>query len=198
LVGEAMRLTQLLISNDETNDPAARALMAIMCFHSSRFDARTSESGEMILYDHQDESRWNQELIARGVYWLNQSSTGDSYTTYHLEATIAYWHTNKTESNDKWENILQLYNSLLQLQYTPIAALNRTYALYRTTNASVALKEAHKLKLEGNRFYHALLAELYTGVDRALAIIQIEKAIDLTTSTSERNSLINKLNRINS
>src|SRR5258706_460231 len=37
---EAMRLTNLLIENDQTNKPSANALLSLMCFHSSRFDAR--------------------------------------------------------------------------------------------------------------------------------------------------------------
>ncbi|HEY9195771.1 MAG TPA: sigma-70 family RNA polymerase sigma factor, partial [Mucilaginibacter sp.] len=44
---EAMRLTYLLLENESTNLPETNALMALMCFHSSRFDARTDEHGEM-------------------------------------------------------------------------------------------------------------------------------------------------------
>jgi RNA polymerase sigma factor (sigma-70 family) len=113
---EAMRLTQLLIENDHTNHPAVRALLAMMCFHSSRFAARTSETGQVILYSDQDESLWNHELIARGIYWLRQASEGENYSIYHLEAAIAYWHTNKSDVKEKWENILQMYNRLLQVE----------------------------------------------------------------------------------
>ena len=177
---EAMRLTQLLIENQQTNHPAARALLAMMCFHSSRFAARTSDTGQVILYSDQDEKQWNHELISRGVYWLHQAAGGESYSIYHLEAAIAFWHTNKSDSSEKWENILQLYNRLLQLEYSPITALNRTYALYKTKGRVVAINEATKLGLEGNRFYHALLGELYTGYDNSLAREQFQNAINLT------------------
>ncbi|MDX6189512.1 DUF6596 domain-containing protein [Flavobacterium sp. Fl-318] len=56
LCAEAMRLTYLLISNKNTNLPETNALMALMCFHSSRFEARTAENGEIILYVDQDQS----------------------------------------------------------------------------------------------------------------------------------------------
>jgi RNA polymerase sigma factor (sigma-70 family) len=194
LAVEAMRLTQLLIENNHTNHPAVRALLAMMCFHSSRFAARTSETGQVILYSEQDESLWNHELIARGVYWLRQSSEGESYSIYHLEAAIAYWHTNKSDLKEKWENILQLYNRLLQVEYSPVAALNRTYALYKVKGKTVAIAEAIKLNLEGNRFYHALLGELYTGTDNLMAREQFQKAINLTRASSEKDSLERKLN----
>ena len=193
---EAMRLTQLLIENKNTNHPTVKALLAMMCFHSSRFAARTSNTGQVVLYSDQDEGQWNYELISRGVYWLHQASGGESYSIYHIEAAIAFWHTNKSDSKEKWENILQLYNRLLQVEYSPIAALNRTYALYKTKGKAIAIEEATKLGLEGNRFYHALLGELYTGIDNPVAREQFQKAINLTITFAERESLERKLEQI--
>jgi RNA polymerase sigma-70 factor (ECF subfamily) len=77
-----------------------------------------------VLYDDQDTGLWNKELIAQGEYFLNKASRGNKLSKYHLEAGIAYWHTIKADSKEKWENILQLYNHLLQLEYSPVAALN--------------------------------------------------------------------------
>jgi RNA polymerase sigma-70 factor (ECF subfamily) len=71
---EAMRLTYLLIENQTTSVPAVKALYALMCFHASRFDARENERGEAVLYHEQDDSRWDQELIKKGTYFLNMSS----------------------------------------------------------------------------------------------------------------------------
>ena len=49
-----MRLTYMLIENEQTNLPNVNALFALMCFHSSRFDARKGKNGEIILYQEQD------------------------------------------------------------------------------------------------------------------------------------------------
>ena len=49
LCEEAMRLTSMLIGNDQTNQPKVNALYSLMCFHSSRFAARKNEKGEMIM-----------------------------------------------------------------------------------------------------------------------------------------------------
>jgi RNA polymerase sigma-70 factor (ECF subfamily) len=61
-----MRLTNMLIENEQTNQPKVNALYSLMCFHSSRFAARKNEKGEIVLYHDQDESLWNQELIIKG------------------------------------------------------------------------------------------------------------------------------------
>ena len=124
-----MRLNYLLLKNESTNIPIVNALMSLMYFHSSRFDARISEKGGTILYEEQDKSLWNNELIAKGNYFLIESAKAQEITKYHSEASIAYWHCTKLDSKDKWQNILQLYNKLLLIDYSPIVALNRTYAL---------------------------------------------------------------------
>ncbi|MGN6510262.1 MAG: DUF6596 domain-containing protein [Chitinophaga sp.] len=113
---EAMRLSYLLIEQPQTDRPAVNALLALMCFHSSRFDARMNDTGGIILYGEQDETRWNRELIERGEYYLNRAAGGPALTRYHLEAAIAYWHTHKEDSAEKWNNILDLYNQLLILE----------------------------------------------------------------------------------
>jgi RNA polymerase sigma factor (sigma-70 family) len=166
---EAMRLTYMLIENEQTNQPEVNALLALMCFHSSRFEARKNKSGEIILYDEQDESIWNLELISKGVFYLNQASTGDRISKYHVEANIAWWLTVKTDSVEKWETILDLYNQLLIVEYSPVAALNRTFALSKVKGKETAIREAEKLNLTTNRFYFMLLGKLYKGLNNAKA-----------------------------
>ncbi|MFC6103559.1 RNA polymerase sigma factor [Olivibacter domesticus] len=186
LCAEAMRLTYLLVENQMTNKPAVNALLALMCFHSSRFDARTNDSGEMILYQDQDETRWNSELIEQGKYYLNRASTGNELTKYHLEAGIAYWHTHKEDSEEKWENILQLYNHLILLAYSPIAAMNRTFALAKTSGKEVAIIEAEKLNLTDNHFYYSLLGNLYSGLDNKKAYAHYQAALALARSPGDK------------
>jgi len=113
---EAMRLIRLLIDNRLTDTPATKALYALMCFHASRFDSRQNELGESILYDEQDDSRWDKTLIAEGSNVLNLASVGDVVSRFHLEAGIAYWHTRKEDSLEKWTNLLELYNLLLVVE----------------------------------------------------------------------------------
>ena len=196
LCAEAMRLTYLLAENPGTNKPAVNALLALMCFHSSRFDARLNESGEAILYQDQDETLWNKELIRTGEYFLDQASTGDVLTKYHLEAGIAYWHTQKADTPEKWKSILQLYNSLLILEYSPIAALNRTFALAKVNGKEAAIPEAEKLQLSDNHFYYSLLGTLYTDIDNNIALQHFKTALSLASSPVDRQTITKNIERL--
>ncbi len=183
---EAMRLTYLLIENEVTNQPDVNALLSLMCFHASRFEARKNKNGEPVLYEEQDENLWNTELINKGIYFLNKASTGNEISKYHIEASIAYWHTIKTDTKEKWESVLQLYNRLLMIEYSPIVALNRTFALSKTQGKKAAIVEAEKLQLTGNHFYYALLGELYKNVDNAKAKYNFEKAYALAKTQTDK------------
>ena len=190
---EAMRLTYLLVENEQTNKPAANALLSLMCFQASRFDSRHNPNGEIVLYQDQDTDLWNQELIAKGEYFLNRGSHGTQISKYHLEAGIAYWHTLKADTNEKWECILQFYNQLLLIEYSPIAALNRTYALAKVNGKKEAIVEAEKINLSDNHLYHSLLGELYTDVDNTKAISHFQDALTLTKSTADKTLISNKI-----
>lgn len=191
---EAMRLNYFLIENKSTNIPIVNALMALMCFHASRFEARTNQIGEPILYDQQDKSLWNEELIAKGNFYLIQSAKGSELTKYHLEANIAYWHSSKIENPKKWSHILQAYNQLLLIEYSPITALNRTFALAQVRGKQTAIIEAEKLKLVNNHFYYSLLGYLYTDIDNAKAISNFEKALQKAKTNHDKSILNKKIN----
>jgi RNA polymerase sigma-70 factor (ECF subfamily) len=162
---EAIRLCTMLVENDATNKPQVNALMALMCFHTSRFQARTGPTGALILYNEQDAGLWNQDLISKGGYFLQRAAMGNQLSRYHLEAGIAYWHTQKEDSTEKWERILDYYDRLLQICDSPAAALNRIYALSKAKGKEAAIREAEKLSFTDNHFYYALLGELYLDID---------------------------------
>jgi RNA polymerase sigma-70 factor (ECF subfamily) len=190
---EAMRLCHMLVNHPPTDKPQVNALLALMCFHASRFEARINSRGEIVLYEDQDEMLWNGELIAQGVQFLNRAASGDTLSKYHLEATIAYWSTKKSDTPQKWETILQLYNRLLQLEYSPIAALNRTFALAKANGKAAAIAEALKLGLTHSPYYFALLGELYTGINRPKALENFRRALDLAKSPADQQTMRRKM-----
>lgn len=67
---EAIRLAFILTKNQLTDTSQVNALLALMCYQSSRLDARTSDKGEVILFKDQDKSMWNKELIEKGNHYL--------------------------------------------------------------------------------------------------------------------------------
>ena len=220
---EALRLGLSLTEYELTRVPRTYALIALMCFHASRFDARREEAsdpgsgagtgeqsdegssdkgssnegssdvGPLILYDNQDESKWDRALIAQGMHYLGLSASGEEISSYHLEARIASWHCVKEDSPEKWEDILHLYDRLLEVNYSPSAALNRTYALYKARGKKEALASAGQLKGVHNHFYFLLLGELYRDVDDEKARWSLQQAIALAGTQTEKRIIQEKL-----
>ncbi|MDB5031779.1 DUF6596 domain-containing protein [Mucilaginibacter sp.] len=192
---EAMRLCTMLVENRQTNKPRVNALLSLMCFHASRFNARVNKNGEHVLYNDQDTSLWDTDLISKGAYFLNCAANGIE-SKYHLEATIAYWQTQKTDTKEKWQIVLSLYDQLLQIEYSPIAALNRIYALSKVNGKKEVIIEAEKLNLAGNQFYYALLGELYIDIDNNEAKLKFQKALELAKTDTDKQILQKKIDRL--
>ena len=196
LCSEALRLALMLTGHPLTNTPQANALLALMCFQSSRLDARTNDAGEAILYEQQNRNLWSKELIEKGNYYLVNACSGNEISKYHLEAGIAYWHTTPTDRN-KWEHILQLYNQLIIIEYSPLTALNRTFAFAKVYGNERAIKEAEKLNLPDISDYHSLLGYLYADTAADKAIVHYNKAINLTKSIAEKKTLTKAVEQLN-
>jgi RNA polymerase sigma factor (sigma-70 family) len=194
LCSEAIRLAFILTENPLTNTTQANALLALLCFQSSRLDARANDQGGAILYEQQDKNLWDKELIEKGNYYLVNACSGNEISKYHLEAGIAYWHT--TLDGKKWEHILLLYNELIVREYSPLAALNRTFAFAKVYGNERGIQEAEKLNLDEMNYYHSLLGYLYADIDAGKAVDHYNKAISLTKSASEKETLEKAIERL--
>ena len=195
LCSEAVRLAYILTENSLTNTPEANALLSLMCFQSSRLDARISDNGEAILLEDQDRNLWDQDLIEKGNHYLVNACQGNEISKYHLDAMLAYWHTTPTDDN-KWQHILQLYNQLIIIEYSPVTALNRAFAFAKVFGHEKGIKEAEKLKLDEHAYYHSLLGYLYADVNIDQAIHHYEKAVGLTKSRMEKQTLSKEIKRL--
>ncbi|HUP12597.1 MAG TPA: DUF6596 domain-containing protein, partial [Niastella sp.] len=193
---EAMRLGVMLTEYERTNLPKTNALMALMSFHSSRFNARVSDNDTMVLYDQQDASLWDTALINQGIHFLNNAANGNDVSSYHLEAGIAYWHCIKEDVLVKWDNILQLYDQLLLINYSPAVALNRIFALYKAKGKEYALQEAVQLPPADSHFYHLLLGELYSQLNDEKALTHYQKAYNLAKTHTEKQGIQEKINQL--
>jgi RNA polymerase sigma-70 factor (ECF subfamily) len=194
---EAIRLVTILAENELTNSAQANALLALMYFQSSRFDARTNEKGQVVLLEDQDRSLWDQELIDKGNHYLVNAYEKNEVSRYHIEAAIAYWHTTPTGA-DKWQHILQLYNQLIIIEYSPVTALNRAFAFAKVYGNARGIEEVVKLELHDNSQYYSLLGYLYAGVDTGQAVCFYKKAIAITKSNVEIEVLAREVSRLTS
>ena len=208
---EALRLGVMLTEYEPTNLPKTNALLALMCFHASRFEARSGRKaiprrsdadsrqtgdGSLLLYEQQNEALWDAALIRQGFFYLAQSLHGDELSTYHLEARIASWHCVKDDSAEKWLAILELYNQLLLVNNSPSVALNRTYALYKVSGPEAALIAAANLRLDRNHLYWILLGELYRETAPWQAKVAFQRAYSLAKSATDRQTIREKLDQL--
>jgi len=189
---EAMRLTVLLTENEKTNLPNVNALLSLMCYHSSRFESRVSENGEIFTLDEQDKTKWSKDLIERGHYYLSKSIS-ESNGEYQIQAMIAYLHTIE-DSPSKWSHLLGLFDKLFEISQSPIVAMNRAYVQSKVLGEEYALKELLQIKgLENNHLYHLLLSKLYQTKDLDLAKHHLNVCIQYCPSDLERNLIKDKM-----
>jgi RNA polymerase sigma factor (sigma-70 family) len=196
---EAMRLGQLLGDHEVGRHPTTAALMALMCFHAARFDARIDEDGHLLLLRDQDRRRWNRDLIGEGFRYLEQSASGDEASHFHLEAGIAAVHAiaDRYEGTD-WDEIVRRYDRLLLLAPTPIVALNRAIAVAERDGAQAGLNAIAAIPgvgtLDAYYLLPAVLGELHLQLGRlGEARRFFERAHALTSSRAERQLLERKL-----
>lgn len=193
---EAMRLGVMLVEYEPANRPNTNALLALMCFHASRFNARKDNNDSLILYEHQNTALWDAALINQGIQFLNNSANGNEISSYHLEAGIAYWHCIKEDTPEKWEAILHLYDQLQLINYSPVVALNRLFALYKVKGQKTALQEALSLQPGDNHFYFLLMAELYSNLNNQQALAYYQKAYALAKTQAEKQVIQQKIDSI--
>ncbi|XDD55219.1 RNA polymerase sigma factor [Leptospira sp. WS4.C2] len=174
---EAIRLCSILLENKDTNTSEVNALLSLLCFHISRFEARLDGEGVIVLYRDQDRTLWNLDFIKKGEYFFFQSSKNPMFSKYHLEAAIAYWHTRSEKTEKKWETIFKLYTGLLEIEPSPQLLLNRAYALFQAKGRDAALKELEGLDLKTNPYYFFLLGELHSELEPEKAKIYYNKAL---------------------
>jgi RNA polymerase sigma-70 factor (ECF subfamily) len=127
---EAIRLTSLLVEHASGNQPKTHALLALMLLNAARIPARVDDDGNLLRLQEQDRTRWDQPMIAHGLFHFAQSAAGEEITEYHLQAGIAACHcaAKDYESTD-WSQILSLYDRLVESDASPVIALNRAIVI---------------------------------------------------------------------
>ncbi len=200
LCHEAIRLVTLLAAQPAGDQPRTHALAALMFLNGARLSARTDMEGNILLLKNQDRSSWNRKMIARGMLHLTRSAAGEELTAYHLQAGIAACHcTAPNYEGTDWKRILSLYDRLVEIDDSPIMALNRAVALTMVRgpqagiDAVAAIKNIHSL--DSYYLLYAVLGEFEAQLNNfQRAVGHLQKAIQLTELKSERVLLRNRLN----
>lgn len=196
---EAIRLGELLAQHAAGNQPRAHALLALMLFNNARTAARMDDEGNLLLLRDQDRAKWDQSMIARGMFHLARSAAGGELSEYHLQAGIAACHSSaKDYASTDWKQILALYNRLYAFDGSPITALNRAVAIAEVEGPQAALNALLIIReLDSFYLYHAVLGDMeYRLKDWSSAAKHLRKAMEMTDVKSEKLFLVKRLQDI--
>ena len=195
LCEEAMRLTALLRAHRPAATPTTNALAALMCFHAARLPARLDEAGNLNSLIDQDRSLWDPRLAAEGRRLLDISASGTELTEYHVEAGIASLHADASGvETTRWDAIVSLYDTLLEMRPSPVVALSRAIAVAQAEGPERGLEEIAAItdtaRLAAYPFYFAALGELELRSGRnSIALEHFRKAFGVARNAAERNFL---------
>jgi len=163
LCEESLIMTKSLLDNHISNSDTA-ALYALLLFNAARLSARITSAGELSDLEEQDRALWDNDLIALGSYYLDQSRC-ENVSSYHYEAAIAHLHSHaKSFGETDWATIAQLYRQLLLNNPNPFIELNYAIALYYDSQKQKAFDALHDLQqtfLDHSYLLHAALGKLY-------------------------------------
>jgi RNA polymerase sigma-70 factor (ECF subfamily) len=199
LCDEARRLARMLATQTTGDVPAVHALLALMCFHGARFDARVARDGAIVLLEEQDRSAWNWADVREGMAWLARSAAGDELTRYHVEAGIAWEHCcAATFAATDWRRIADLYDTLGRIAPSPLHALNRAVAEAYLHGPQAGLDRLAAVPPEGvpARYpgWHAVTGELHFRLGRSAAAGHAwREALRWTTARADQEFLRGRL-----
>jgi RNA polymerase sigma-70 factor (ECF subfamily) len=170
-------------------------LLALLLLTESRWLARYSPDGALIVLHDQDRSAWDRGLIEEGHAIVRACLRRNRPGPYQIQAAINAVHADADsfEATD-WSQILVLYDQLLQLTPTPVVALNRAIALAEVRGPQTALDTIDDLDLKEYHLFHAARADLLRRLGRHDDASQAyARAASLATSEAERTFLIDRL-----
>ena len=197
LSAEAIRLGRLLM--EILPQAEVMGLLALMLLHESRRPARTAASGELVLLEDQDRSRWDQQLIAEAGGLIEGALASRAFGPYTLQAAIAAVHAQAAAPNDTdWAQIVILYDLLLRADPSPVIELNRAAAVAMRDGPEHGVRLIDAIldrgELRDYHVAHAARADLCRRAGRtAEAIASYRRALALTTQSAERRFIQRRL-----
>ncbi len=200
LCTEAIRLARTVRMLMAPLPPAeVTGLLGLMLLHHSRRDARVNESGDLVVLDEQDRTRWRQDEISEALALVRQALISPEAGPFTLQAEIAAEHCRARDPKDvNWHKIVALYDRLQALQPSPIISLNRAVAVAMADGPKRGLALIDQIVASGELDDYHLLpatrAELLrrSGMKRE-AVDNYRRALELVTNDAERRFLEKRL-----
>jgi RNA polymerase sigma-70 factor (ECF subfamily) len=198
LSSEAIRLGRLLERLlPERSEPGA--LVALMLLHDARREARVDATGDLVLLEDQDRSKWDRAQIAEGCQRVERALRAGGATAYALQAAIAALHAQApTAAATDWPQIVLLYQELLRVLPTAVVALNQAAAVAMAEGPEAGLAMLEALadvdELQSYFPFFATRADLLRRRGRhAEALLDFERSLELAKNEPERRYIARRI-----
>jgi RNA polymerase sigma-70 factor (ECF subfamily) len=198
LVEEALFLGRLL-AHLLPGEPEPKGLLALMLYAHARRAARRDAGGRFVPLDAQDTALWDGALIEKAEALMMAALPIGRVGRFQIEAAIQSAHVHRRQgAATDWDAIVSLYDSLLALTGSVVAALNRALALSRRDGAEGGLAALAALagdpRLSDYQPYWAARADLCERAGRlAEAQEAFVRAIGLESDAAVRAALQDRL-----
>ena len=193
---DALRLAGILHKNTSCNTPELRALISLMCYQLSRFDARVDKGGKMVIFENQDRSLWDKELILLGSHFLANSQNASPLSSYRYEAAIAREYAISTSFETvNWNTILIIYTAMETHSNSIVHHLNKLVIVSKVHGTRKALDQLLLLdeeQLTSNYLYYSIKSNFQKQLGIPDYKTNLEKAINLTDNQLEKEFLKTK------
>jgi RNA polymerase sigma-70 factor (ECF subfamily) len=200
LSAEAIRLGRTLLQL--LSEPEVMGVLGLMLLHESRRSARTTATGDLILLEEQDRSRWDRALIDEGRQLVERALASRQFGVYTVQAAISAVHAEAANAAaTDWGQIVALYDLLLQAESSPVVELNRAVAVAMRDGAESGLSLIDAILQRGQlsdyHLAHAARADLCRRLGRtADARAAYEAALALVRQEPERRFLERRLREL--
>ncbi len=197
LTDGAIRLARLM-RDLIPGEPETLGLLALLLLTQARGSARI-RGGQLVPIGEQDRASWDRALIEEGHELVRTCLATNRPGQYQILAAIDAVHTDAASAtHTDWAQVVALYDRLVDLDSSPIVALNRAVALAELDGPDVALAVIEQLPLTGYHAWHATRAELLHRLgDDSQARQAYDAAIAATQNVAERAHLRSKREELN-
>ena len=166
-------------------------LLALFLLTDARRPARVDDNGAFVSLADQDRTHWDTAAIAEGLELLARAREACPDDHYALMAAIAAVHARATTwTETDWDEIVALYDRLVERWPSPVVRMNRAVAVSFATDAHAGLDALDALRdeprLAGYSYYAAARADLLRQLGRTdEARLAYEEALLLTENLVE-------------
>jgi RNA polymerase sigma-70 factor (ECF subfamily) len=198
LVEEAIYLGRVICALIPA-EPESRGLLALMLYAHARRAARRDGDGRFVALDAQDTALWDATLIEEAEALMLDAVRLGKLGRFQLEAAIQSAHAHRRLSGvTDWPSVVSLYDGLVVLTGSVVAALNRALALSRAEGPQAGLQALQAVstdpRLADYQPYWAARADLYElAGDPQEAEHAYLRAIGLESDQAVRASLQDRL-----